>query len=209
MQMSVPEVMDISQGAEAHPRDVRREAGQGVLRQQLPARAAARRAGRALRAALRLGLGHPRHRQRATTSSTACPKKCQQMSIRPVAALREGSEAARPARRHARRLGRRVRPHADERGHATAPSSSAAIITRTRFTIWMAGGGMKAGIAYGETDELGYHIAKDKVTSTTCRPRSSTCSGFDPHTLQLPLPGPEPTTHRPANEGRVVNEIIA
>jgi len=31
------------------------------------------------------------------------------------------------------------------------------------FTIWMAGGGVKRGFAYGETDELGYHVAKDKV----------------------------------------------
>jgi hypothetical protein len=31
------------------------------------------------------------------------------------------------------------------------------------FTMWMAGGGIKSGITYGETDELGYHVAKDKV----------------------------------------------
>src|SRR5436190_2031727 len=31
------------------------------------------------------------------------------------------------------------------------------------FTMWMAGGGMKRGFTYGETDELGYHVAKDKV----------------------------------------------
>jgi hypothetical protein len=31
------------------------------------------------------------------------------------------------------------------------------------FTIWMAGGGIKPGITYGATDELGYHIAENKV----------------------------------------------
>jgi hypothetical protein len=31
------------------------------------------------------------------------------------------------------------------------------------FSLWMAGGGVKAGTTYGETDELGYHVAKDKV----------------------------------------------
>jgi len=31
------------------------------------------------------------------------------------------------------------------------------------FTVWLAGGGIKPGTVYGETDELGYHIAKDKV----------------------------------------------
>ncbi len=31
------------------------------------------------------------------------------------------------------------------------------------FTIWMAGGGVKRGITYGETDEFGYNIVKDPV----------------------------------------------
>jgi hypothetical protein len=31
------------------------------------------------------------------------------------------------------------------------------------FTIWMAGGGIKAGARIGETDELGFQVAKDKV----------------------------------------------
>jgi hypothetical protein len=31
------------------------------------------------------------------------------------------------------------------------------------FSIWMAGGGIKPGITYGETDELGYNIVKDPV----------------------------------------------
>lgn len=31
------------------------------------------------------------------------------------------------------------------------------------FSIWMAGGGIKPGIVYGETDELGYNIIRDPV----------------------------------------------
>ena len=31
------------------------------------------------------------------------------------------------------------------------------------FSIWMAGGGIKPGIVYGETDELGYNVSKDPV----------------------------------------------
>ena len=31
------------------------------------------------------------------------------------------------------------------------------------FTIWLAGGGVKPGIAYGETDEWGHHAIQDKV----------------------------------------------
>jgi hypothetical protein len=29
------------------------------------------------------------------------------------------------------------------------------------FTVWMAGGGVKAGVTYGRTDEYGYNIADD------------------------------------------------
>jgi hypothetical protein len=31
------------------------------------------------------------------------------------------------------------------------------------FTIWMAGGGVKKGFTYGETDDLGYNIVRDPV----------------------------------------------
>ena len=31
------------------------------------------------------------------------------------------------------------------------------------FTIWIAGGGIKPGISYGETDEVGFKAAIDKV----------------------------------------------
>ncbi len=31
------------------------------------------------------------------------------------------------------------------------------------FTIWMAGGGIRAGTSYGESDEFGYNVAKDPV----------------------------------------------
>jgi hypothetical protein len=31
------------------------------------------------------------------------------------------------------------------------------------FTMWMAGGGIKGGVSFGETDEIGYYGVKDKV----------------------------------------------
>ncbi len=31
------------------------------------------------------------------------------------------------------------------------------------FTMWLAGGGVKGGMAYGETDEFGYYAVRDKV----------------------------------------------
>jgi hypothetical protein len=34
---------------------------------------------------------------------------------------------------------------------------------RNAFTMWLCGGGVKGGFTLGETDELGYHVAKDPV----------------------------------------------
>jgi hypothetical protein len=31
------------------------------------------------------------------------------------------------------------------------------------FTVWLAGGGIKPGVTYGETDELGFNVARDPV----------------------------------------------
>ena len=31
------------------------------------------------------------------------------------------------------------------------------------FSIWMAGGGIRAGITHGQTDELGYHVVENPV----------------------------------------------
>ena len=33
----------------------------------------------------------------------------------------------------------------------------------TPITVWLAGGGVKSGFSYGETDEFGHHAVKDKV----------------------------------------------
>jgi len=46
------------------------------------------------------------------------------------------------------------------------------------FTVWMAGGGVKPGV-YGETDELGYHIAKDKVQVHDLQATILHCFGLD------------------------------
>jgi hypothetical protein len=47
------------------------------------------------------------------------------------------------------------------------------------FSIWMAGGGIKGGIAYGNTDELGYHVAEDKVHVHDLQATILHCLGLD------------------------------
>ena len=43
------------------------------------------------------------------------------------------------------------------------------------LTYWMTGGGVKGGVSYGETDEIGHKPPSTNATSTTSTPPSSTC----------------------------------
>jgi hypothetical protein len=75
------------------------------------------------------------------------------------------------------------------------------------FSIWMAGGGVRGGMTYGQTDEFGYYVAENKVTMP------------DFHATILHLLGlnHERLTYRHAGRdyrltdvhGRVVHEILA
>ena len=76
------------------------------------------------------------------------------------------------------------------------------------FTIWLAGGGVRAGISHGETDEMGYEIVKDPVEIRDLHATMLYLLGFDHHKLNYRFQGLEQklTSVKPA---RVVAEILA
>ncbi|MCB0836604.1 MAG: DUF1501 domain-containing protein [Bacteroidetes bacterium] len=57
------------------------------------------------------------------------------------------------------------------------------------FTIWMAGGGMKQGFSYGETDEIGYSGIKDRVHIHDLQATILHCLGMDHERLTYPFQG--------------------
>jgi hypothetical protein len=57
------------------------------------------------------------------------------------------------------------------------------------FTIWMAGGGVRAGTSYGATDELGYEALVDKVSPHDFHATVLALMGFDHLRLTYPLAG--------------------
>jgi len=59
------------------------------------------------------------------------------------------------------------------------------------FSIWMAGGGIKGGITYGATDELGYHVAEDKVHVHDLQATILHCLGLDHTKLTYKFQGRE------------------
>lgn len=53
-------------------------------------------------------------------------------------------------------------PMKENRGGKDAPFEGRDHHTEA-FTMWMAGGGVKSGLIYGETDEIGYYGTKDRI----------------------------------------------
>ena len=75
------------------------------------------------------------------------------------------------------------------------------------FTMWMAGGGIKQGGSFGETDEIGYSAISGKTTAFDVQATILNQLGFDHEKLTYQFQG------RPFRltdvQGCVINEIIA
>ena len=57
------------------------------------------------------------------------------------------------------------------------------------FTIWMAGGAVKSGVTYGETDEIGYEVAKNPLNICDLHATLLHMLGMDHHKLSIPVQG--------------------
>ncbi len=76
------------------------------------------------------------------------------------------------------------------------------------FTIWLAGGGVKPGMALGQTDDFGYEIVKDPVEVRDLNATILNLLGFDYRKLNYPFQGLDQklTGVKPA---RVLAEVLA
>jgi uncharacterized protein (DUF1501 family) len=54
------------------------------------------------------------------------------------------------------------------------------------FSVWMAGGGIRGGLAHGKTDELGFHAVEDRHYVTDIHATVLHQLGLDPHSLEVP-----------------------
>lgn len=76
------------------------------------------------------------------------------------------------------------------------------------FTMWMTGGGVKGGMSYGETDELGFEIVRDPVEVRDLHATILYLLGFDHHKLSFAYQGLDQklTGVKPA---RVLAQVLA
>ncbi|MEY2429562.1 MAG: hypothetical protein QOJ40_2447, partial [Verrucomicrobiota bacterium] len=75
------------------------------------------------------------------------------------------------------------------------------------FTIFLAGGGIKHGISYGETDELGFSVARDKVHIHDLQATILHLLGFDHEKLVYRYQGRD--FRLTDVHGKVVKEILS
>lgn len=134
------------------------------------------------------------------------PKKCGQVD-KPVTALLTdlerrglldetlviwGGEFGRTCMRQAHKgkslLGRDHHPHA--------------------FTMFMAGGGVKPGLIHGKTDELGYFIEEGKMPVQDFQATVLHLLGLDPHALSYRVQGLDQRLIGPAGDAVVRQELI-
>jgi len=76
------------------------------------------------------------------------------------------------------------------------------------FTIWMAGGGFKPGMVYGETDEFGYNVARDKVSIRDLQATILHQFGIDSHRFSFPYMGLNQRLIGPTEEAQVVKQLL-
>lgn len=75
------------------------------------------------------------------------------------------------------------------------------------FTVWLAGGGIRGGISYGATDELGLYAVENRVHVHDLHATILHCLGLDHRKLTYFFNGRE---ERPTiNGGRVLRDILA
>ncbi len=77
------------------------------------------------------------------------------------------------------------------------------------FTIWMAGGGVKPGLNYGATDEIGYYVVDKKVTPRDIQATVLHLLGLDPYRLSYLYQGLNQRLIGPTDEGRVLKDLLA
>lgn len=75
------------------------------------------------------------------------------------------------------------------------------------FSIWLAGGGIRGGMTYGETDEVGHHVAKDRVTPNDFQATLLHQFGMDHRQLTYRYNGQEQQITN-KREARIVEGIL-
>jgi uncharacterized protein (DUF1501 family) len=76
------------------------------------------------------------------------------------------------------------------------------------FSMLFAGGGMKRGFTYGETDDMGYFVTKNEMTVRDLHATMLHLLGLDPQRLTYPYLGLNQRLIGPEGKARIHHEVI-
>lgn len=76
------------------------------------------------------------------------------------------------------------------------------------FSVWLAGGGSRAGLTYGETDEFGWNVTKNPVHANDLQATILRLFGLDHEQLTYRFQGLEQRLTGVGNTARVIPELI-
>ncbi len=76
------------------------------------------------------------------------------------------------------------------------------------FTMMLAGAGLKRGFNFGETDDIGYYVTKDKMTPRDLQATILQQIGLDPYRLHYPFQGLNQRLIGPTDEGRIMKDLL-
>lgn len=76
------------------------------------------------------------------------------------------------------------------------------------YTMMLAGAGIQRGLNYGETDDIGYYVTKDKMTPRDLQATVLQQLGLDPYKLHYPYQGLNQRLIGPTDEGRVMKDLL-
>ena len=77
------------------------------------------------------------------------------------------------------------------------------------YTMWLVGGGIRPGLAFGQTDEFGYYPVENPVSIRQLQATILHVMGLDPQRFYFTYQGLDQRLIGPTDEGRVLKEIVA
>ena len=77
------------------------------------------------------------------------------------------------------------------------------------YSMLMAGGGIRGGTSYGQTDEIGYYVGEDPVTPRDLQATILHLLGFDPYRFGFDYQGLFNRLIGPTDEGKVIRGLLA
>ncbi len=76
------------------------------------------------------------------------------------------------------------------------------------FTMWMAGGGVKRGLNYGATDDIGYYAVENKCTPRDIQATILNQLGLNAYKLNYPFQGLNQRLIGPTDDARILKDIL-